>query len=254
MEIGKRSKLSLSQFLSLFSGDDLYLIFGKYGIDYYRDSQIEISQSLMQANGDMIGELMNEVVCTKGDLRSKVSPKYRFDERWEELEKCLILDGYRVSERKIINIEPTIEGYAPLEDDLDRELKESYLSESGNVIKHINLSAQSFLKTEPDFNACLSHSRVALETLIRSIALSKGMERMEGAKAWGRSLGYLSEVDFINKKDESAISSIYTLISDGAHVPLGFTEQEYVRFGRNLVISMCYYIVKLFRGNNMPNN
>ena len=42
---------------------------------------------------------------------------------------------------------------------------------------------------------------------------------------------------------------IYTFISKGAHRPLGFTDEEFVRFGINLAISACYFLVKILNGD-----
>ena len=129
------------------------------------------------------------------------------------------------------------------------ELRNSYLSSSDDVIRHIKLSAESFRKSSPDYNACLSHSRIALETIVRSIAKDKGLEINEPNKAWEKSLSHLKDKKFITNKEEEAIASTYTFISDGAHVPVGFTEEEFVRFGRNLAMSVCYFIIKKFNGS-----
>jgi hypothetical protein len=165
----------------------------------------------------------------------------------------LLLDGYRIEGTIIGSIEPSIEANSPVEDDLTYELQLATLNESEEIINHISLSAQSFLKSEPDYNGCLSHARIALETLVRSAAKNKGFqlnENEESRKAWGASLGHLNSIGFLTKTQEQAISSVYTLVSKGSHVPLGLTEEEYTRFGRNLITSICYFISKLLTGSN----
>lgn len=62
--------------------------------------------------------VLAEVVVTKGDLRARVNPKYRFDERMHDLTQCLLLDGYIVEDTKLVQVDPSIADAAPLEDDL----------------------------------------------------------------------------------------------------------------------------------------
>jgi len=248
MIVTKRTQLSLSQFLGLFEQDVVHVLLEKHGMSTYGYSQIEISESLSDTDKNSIESLIDEVVSTSGDLRNRVSPRYRFDERWKDFEKCLLLDGFKIEEKTILRLEPIIESTHAVEDDLTNELKSSNLDSSSDVIRSIKLSAESFRKSSPDFNACLSHSRIALETLVRSIAENKGLEINEPNKAWGKSLSHLKKTNFIANKEEGAIASTYTFISDGSHVPVGFTEEEFVRFGRNLAMSVCYFIIKKFNG------
>ena len=130
-------------------------------------------------------------------------------------------------------------------DDLTKEISASSLPKAEKIIEHINRSAQLFLKSQPDYNGCLTNARIALETLIRDIAESKEFKITSENKAWGSSLAHLRTINFLNEKEEKTIASIYGFVSDGAHIPLGFTEEEYARFGRNLVTSICYFIAKL---------
>ncbi len=248
MIVTKRTKLSLCQFLDLFEQDVVHILLEKHGITPWGYSQTEISGVLSEADHDSIESLIDELIRTNGDLRNRVSPRYRFDERWNDFLKCLLLDGFKVEEKTILRLEPVIESTEAVEDDLTNELDSSSLGSSSEVIRHIKLSAESFKKASPDFNGCLSHSRIALETLVRAIAKDRGSEINESSKAWGKSLSYLQSIGFITNKEEGAIASTYTFISDGAHVPVGFTEEEFSRFGRNLAMSVCYFIIKKFNG------
>jgi len=90
---------------------------------------------------------------------------------------------------------------------------------------------------------------VALETIVRTIALKHNLEIDQDSKAWGRSLSHIKSVGFIENKEEAAIASTYTFISDGVHIPVGFTEEEFARFGRNLAMVVCYFIIKKFNGS-----
>jgi hypothetical protein len=249
MNVSKRTKLSLSQFLDLFNTSLVETLLEKHNIscrNHYKGN----SQTILKADTDSIAGLFDEIVNTNGCLKYEISPKYLFDERWNDLKSCLLLDGFRVENSKISSIEPIIEGNRPIEDDLTKEIQSSILAESQAVIIQINLSAQDFLKSVPDYNGCLSHARIALETLIRGVAKSRGYQNNNENKAWGESLSFLKTDGFLTKKQEETIASVYTFVSDGSHIPIGFTEKEYARFGRNLVTSICYFISKLLTGTH----
>ncbi len=251
MVLTKRTKYSLAQFLDLFDAAVGRTLLEKYDMSWgwaggY--NQVAVSDTLLRADNAKLGRLVEEIVATDGDLRNRISSRYRFDERWRDLTKCLLLDGYRVEKSSITRIEPFLEGAEPIEDDLTKELHISSLASREEIKKQIDESAGDFKKAGPDYNGCLSHSRIALETLVRKIAEDSGFLVTDEKKAWGSSLCYLREKDLINTKEEQTLSSVYTFISDGSHVPLGFTEEEYVRFGRNIATYMCYFVIKLFNG------
>jgi len=248
MILTKRTTLSLCQFLDLFSQDVIHILFEKHNIRTRGYSQLEISWALPKADKIAVEALIDEIVATNGDLRNRVSPRYRFDERWEDFCKCMLLDGFKIKEKEVLRLEPVIEVIHPLEDDLTKEIELSSLASSDKIIQHIKLSAESFRKSTPDFNACLSHARIALETIVRDIACSHAFEITQDSKAWGKSLSHIKTVDFVTNKEEHAISSVYTFVSEGAHIPVGFTEEEFVRFGRNLAMAVCYFIIKKFNG------
>lgn len=255
MVLTKRTKCSLAQFMDMFNASVVVTLLDKYDISSGWGSvsdQTGLTHALSHADSDKLGRLLEEIAATYRYLRNSYSPKGPFDERWKDLTKCLLLDGYHLEEGSIARIEPFLEGTEPIEDDLTEELERSGLAARGEVKKQIADSANDFKAVSPDYNGGLSHARIALETLIRDIAKNKGLIITEANEknAWGLSLRHLQEEDFINKKQENALASVYTLISPGSHVPIGFTEEEYVRFGRNLAISMCYFAIKLFNGKN----
>ena len=250
MVLTKRTKHSLAQFLELFEAAVGSTLLSKYDIPlgWGGYDQTMLSHVLLNADNVKLGGLLGEIVATNRYLKNRVSPRYMFDERWQDLTKCLLLDGYRIVNNSITRIEPFLEGAEPLEDDLTKELHISDLSSREEILEQIDDSTNDFKKAPLDYNGCLTHVRIALETLVRNIAKDKGFHVTDEGKAWGSSLEYLKNQGLLNKKGEEALSSAYTFISPGSHVPLGFTEEEYVRFGRNLAISMCYLVIKLFNG------
>ncbi|MBV5277576.1 MAG: hypothetical protein J0647_00745 [Campylobacteraceae bacterium] len=239
MVLSNRTKISLIQFLGLFELSDTNLMFEKYSMDDNCTNIDDIKKSIMTSS--TLDNLLSEIISTKQELRSKISPKYRFDERWDDFAKCLFLDGYKIVGAKLVTLEPTIDGVLALEDDLTNEIKNSTLYKQVEIIKLIEDSANSFKKS--DFNGCLSNARIAIETMVRAISEDK----FSFQDIWGRSLSKLKTENFITKDEENAISATYTFVSNGSHGPLGFTDEEYARYGRNLIMGVCYYMIKKYK-------
>jgi hypothetical protein len=108
-------------------------------------------------------------------LRNEVSPKYLYDERWTDLLRCLLLDGYHVtgdysSGYAVGALDPTIEAVRPLDDDLSAQLSRSNLRDRLEIIRLMKNSADDFCKQPQDFNGSLTSARVSLETLAKNIA------------------------------------------------------------------------------------
>lgn len=242
MTLSKRTKISLAQLLHLFNCSLIGVLFEKYDINGDYQNLEEIKDTLLNEN---ITTLIYEIVETKHSYRNNITPKYTFDERWTDFEKCLSLDGYKIDDKKIISIEPRTEGVQPIEDDLTREMLKSSLVQKNEIIKLINESAEAFKRSPSDYNQCLSKVRISLETLVKNITIILTGNDL----GWGSSLSALKKFGFIEQKEEDALSSTYTYASDGSHIPLGFTEEEYARFSRNLTLSTCYYVIKKFNSN-----
>lgn len=238
MIISLRTKISLSQVLDLFEYNLNNLLLEKHSLEHDCSNISDIKDALAERN---LKSLVEEIVSTQRALRSRVTPKYKFDERWEDLKKCLLLDGYKIAENNsLISLEPTIDGVIAMEDELTIELRKSSLSKKENIITLLLESANAFKNVTPDYNQCLSKARIALETIVRN----KVEDEDQLIEGWGRSLNILKGKGFFTNQEEQAVSSTYTYVSDGSHIPLGFTEEEYSRYGRNLLMSVCYYIIK----------
>jgi hypothetical protein len=257
MKLSHRSKLSLVQFLALFSRDALSLLLSKYGLSIdeleYASVAEAVSESVLAATDPQIRALLDEAGRTKSSMRSQVSPKYRFDERWQDLLLCLELDGY-VEETddygretgRLLHIEPVIEGAETPEDDLARELRRSGLPETEAILGLLDKSASAF--RSGDFNGCLNNARVVVQTLAASIAqarLSSHSGNFDATK-WGQVASYLRSSGLITDQQEKGLAGVFGFVSPGSHTPLGFTDQEFARLGRSLVVSMCYFLVKQF--------
>lgn len=171
-------------------------------------------------------------------------PATTFNERWRDFEKCLFLDGYKIETQddktEIIPIEPQIDGFIAFEDELTKAINMSNLSQKDAINRCIEESAEAF--KQDNFTNCLCNARIALETLIKTIA----KEKYNADNTWGGALKTLKENDFLSEKEEKFMATTHTLIGDGAHKPLGFDDNEYARFGRNQTIAQCYYIIKKY--------
>ncbi len=197
--------------------------------------------------------LLGEIVRTHGGLRYGVSPRYRFDERWSDLVRCLELDGYRVDWESctIWPLDPTIAAAIPVEDDLSAELKKSGLSEATEVMRLMDRSVEAFRQSSPDYNGALSNARVALETLARGIA--KSLQRKHPGSfdetRWGQILTYLRVSGFLTEEEERGLAGVYGFVSPGTHKPIGLSQEEMVRFGRSLAASMAYLLIRRHNAN-----
>lgn len=203
-------------------------------------------QVIRGATQEQLHSLLGEIARTRGDLRNQVTPRYRFDERWEDLQLCLRLDGYIVNQNGVVPVDPTIEGVAVVEDDLSHELRRSGLQEAEDIIRTMENSAEAFRRNPPDYNACLANARVALQTLATAIARARG-QRHPGnfdETRWGEVLAYLRASGLITADEEAGLAGVFRFVSPGAHRPVGLSEQEVARLGRSQVASMCYFLIK----------
>lgn len=247
-----RTKISASQFLRLQTQETVNTLILKNGFAIPPSglASYEIESVMLGATEPQLASLLDEILRTQGNLRCEVSPRYRYDERFEDLKKCLLLDGLKVEGKSIVAVEPTLDGAAPVEDDLARELKSSTLPNGEDIVRVLNNSAESFRKSPPDYNGCLTNARVALQTLATNIA--KRHQETHGGSfdetKWGEVIKYLRTSLLINSQEEKGLTGVFTFISPGAHSPVGLDESEMTRLGRSLAVSMCYFLVKRYNG------
>ena len=253
--ISKHSKISLSQFLNLFDHNNLKFLLNKhFPMDNYfspDDSfpgQGLIKSSFSNVTIENIMNLLDEIIRTENDLRNLVTPRYRFDERWKDLIHCLYLDGFKIENKQLIALDPSIDGKEAVEDDLTREIKKSDLQQKEEVLRLLNNSTEDFKKSPPDYNGCLSNARIAFQYLSTTIANSPKLSHPKNfdTTKWGQVLNYLRVSSFITVKEEEGLSGVYSFISPGTHLPVGFDEEEFTRLGRSLAVSMCYFLIKSY--------
>jgi len=251
-----RSLASLAQVLELFDAQFAVVLFEKHGLRLSIEGGVVLlaTHTALRSQRDSPGvfALLDEIVRTSGDLRNRVTPRYRFDERYEDLSRCLLLDGYKIEGRKLVPLDPSISDTPPIEDDLTKALAATDLDANQVIAGKLTDSAQAFRRAPPDYNACMNNARVALESLAREIArrLSSTDPQPYDSTKWGSIVGFLRAQQFLSVEEEQGLAGVYRFLSPGSHRPLGLTEAEASRLGRSLALSMCWYLVRRYSANS----
>jgi len=250
--IGSRTRYSLAQFLELYNADFVEALVNKHGISIslaYGWLLTDLVNSLHHASNEKLLSLLYEIARTSRDLSARITPKYRYSERFSDLRLCLQLDGYIIVEAALVQTDPSISDAPPIDDDLIRELQASGLPDAEEVERKINDSSKLFRATPQNFNGCLNDIRVALETLARAIAAKQQSVSTPSydKNKWGAVLNFLRSVDFITQEEERGLAGIYGFVSPGSHRPLGISEEHMARLGRSLALSMCWFLVKTYQ-------
>lgn len=236
-----RTKISLFQFLRMLKVLYINEFFAKYDIAKISNKN-EITKIIEQADNNKIIELIREIISTNSSLNNKDYLENfndswgGFEQRFKDLERCFLLDGYKIDRGELIQIEPNIEGVIAFEDELTNLLRS--LSSTEEIINCIKNSANHFKLN--NLNDCLAQARLALETLVREIVSEKFGEE----KDWQGAISVLEKHKFLNEKEGWLIKNTYGFISEACHQAL--KNEEYARFGRNLAMSMCYYLIKKY--------
>ncbi|MHB1247553.1 MAG: hypothetical protein ACYCZH_14000 [Sulfuriferula sp.] len=247
--IGSRSRYSLAQFLELQETSFVIVLLSKHSARISVENGqllMALVNNLRSQADETVLSVLDEITRTNGDLRARVNPKYRYDERLADLSRCLQLDGYLISDKQLIQTDPSISDAPPLDDDLTQELQTSGLPKATEVIRKINDSSESFRASTPNYNACLNDIRVALETLAGSIAharKSASSSTYDPAK-WGSIIGFLKAIGFVTQEEERGLAGVYGFVSPGSHRPLGLSEEKMARLGRSLALGMCWFLIK----------
>jgi len=247
--LSKRTRLSVCQLLGAIEADFVHMLLVKHDFparDKYHAQEL-LKQGL-QGTPDHLQGLLDEIVRTRADLRAhRWGNTEHFDERWEDLARCLSLQGYRLDDGTLIAVDPTIEGTVQIEDDLVSELKRSRLNECQPVLLALEKSADDFRRIPADYNGCLTNARVALQTLAIGIAKARQVRHPGNfnEESWGEVMAYLRSSGLLTEREEKGICGVFGFVSEGAHRYLGVNEEEMARLGRNLAAAMCYFLIKV---------
>lgn len=172
--IGRRTRYSLAQLLEQQDPAIVEALLAKHeGRPSLNHGTVmyDLLNAIHDLTDYQVLAVLAEVVATAGDLRTRISPKYRFDERMHDLTQCLALDGYKANDKRLCQTDPSITDAAPIDDDLIEALQGGGMAHGTEIIQKINDSAQAFRASPPDHNAALVNARVALETLAGDVAI-----------------------------------------------------------------------------------
>lgn len=247
--IGHRTRLSLCQFLELQDAALCEVILAKAGIacDLHQQLLLRCLQGAVDsADQHALQIVLDELVRTASDLRARVSPKYRFEERWADLKQCLKLDGYIVDGIQIRATDPSMGDAEPVDDDLLQGLAQCPAPRAGDIIRKINESSDAFRATPPNYNACLNDARVALETLAADIAdsLDAPPASQYDPSKWGSVITHLRNCGLITLEEERGLAGVYGFVSPGSHRPIGVSDEQMARLGRSLALNMCWFLLQ----------
>jgi hypothetical protein len=260
--IGERTRISLAQYLALQGNESLDLLFRKQGLraewETWRDHagsgsvRAALVNLLSDLAPDRLLAVLEEIASTEADMREWAGGSWgdglqAYSSRWRDLRKCLALDGYEIGEGHVRAVEPELPGAAGMEDALTAEVHRSGLPSANGILALVEQSANAFLQSPPNYNACLSNARAAVQTLATEIAQAR-QAKVGGAfqaDKWGQVLEYLRTSGLIAKTHEDLVSAVYTFISPGAHTPIALSQEEMVRLGRGMAVSIGYFLVKL---------
>jgi len=96
--ISDKSRYSLAQFLNLQKPDLALMLLMKHeAAKSIEDDLSGLGRACLEMDESRLIELIEEIAATSGDLRDRVTPRYRFDQRYDELQRCLDADGIQIN-------------------------------------------------------------------------------------------------------------------------------------------------------------
>ncbi|MCK4786832.1 MAG: hypothetical protein KAV87_23940 [Desulfobacteraceae bacterium] len=244
-----QTRASLVQLLQALSREAVFLLMLKHlDCELRSISAHNLLEAVSAAEPDQLAGLLVELVGGKTAIRNDAPTKYVFDGRLEDLASRLRADGYEVIEDALSRLMPAAEPVAQISDSLEKALATSALDHDGNVRKMLKESHQDLSGTPPDLNGATSKARISLETVARRAASLIATSRNTNAPkdTWGPALSFLRAQGVIEPQEEDALARIYTLISPGAHVPKGLSDEQWALLSRTFAVSGAYFLLQRF--------
>jgi hypothetical protein len=200
---------------------------------------------------EAVGALIAELVTEQNQLRHNAPTRHVFDRRVQDLQRWLFHDGWETNnEGRLVAVAAAVEETTGVRDDIFEELTASALDGDHALERALSEAAEAFRSEPPDFNESTTKVRIALETVVRraapAIAARRGLPAPQDT--WGATLGFLRlSAQILTLQEEQALASMYTLISPGAHRPIGLTEEEWARLARTFALSATYFLLRKYR-------
>jgi hypothetical protein len=249
MPLSRQSLSSVAEVLGALSSDSAGLLLYKHlGIHLVNVEPGALGRlrALEAADPDDVWNLVSELARESAAIRASAPTKYVFDGCWREVQRWLLHDGWKVESGELARLAPGAEEATGIRDALIDTLASSSFDGDEDIRASIRKAANAFIQEPPDYNASITHVRIALETTARRAATARA--RAGGAPypsdSWGSALAYLRTEGILESSEEEILARVYTFISPGAHVPKGITQEEWARLARTFGLGACFFILK----------
>lgn len=244
-----QTRATLVQLLDAISPEAVHLLLIKHlDTEVWPISTHRLLDALSEASADALAGLLVELLSDQTSIRTNAPTKYVYDGRLKDLSRRLRADGYDVLEDVLVRLLPAAEPVAQISDHLDTALAHSGIDSDKTIRQLLQESFRSISASPPDFNGATTKARIALETISRrtatSIAKTRGQKPPEDK--WGPSLSALRRHGVITELEEEALAKVYSLISPGAHVPKGLTDEQWALLSRTFAVSGAYFLLRQY--------
>lgn len=247
--LSNQTAAGLVQLLSALSQDAVRLLLIKHlNADPSPFTTTTLLYIVRSAPSDGMAGLLAELLGGGTAVRSDAPVKYVFDGRLRDFRARLRADGFDVLEDALIRLVPGAEPTARISDELENALATGVVDADGAIRRLLRESYGSLSATPPDFNDATTKARIALESIARRAAAAIAARSAQPAPAdtWGSALHYLRVGGLMSREEEEALAKVYTLISPGAHVPKGLTDEQWALLARTFAVSGAYFLVRQF--------
>ena len=242
-----RTRAAVVQLLQSLSPDAVQLLVLKH-LDQHRSrfTTDDLLDLLHYASPESIAGLLTELIGGRTAIRTDAPTKYVFDGRLDDLKGNLRADGFEVIEDALTRLVPAAEPVNRIEDSLQQTLQGTTLDSDGEIRRVLRESFASMSASPPDYNDSTTKARIALETVARRAAwlVASARNLTPPADKWGTAITFLRQAQVIVQAEEEALAKVYTLISPGAHVPKGLTDEQWALLARAFALSGAYFLTQ----------
>lgn len=240
-----RLRANLVQLLQAISPESVRLLLLKHlDRDLWPINIDDLLEIAAAAEPAAMTGLLVELLSGNTAVRAEAPIKHVFDSRLANFGANLRADGYEVIEDALVRLLPGAEPTAQISDSLEQSLAGSDLDSDGEIQRLLRESHESMGATPPDFNDATTKARIALETIARRSTARIASNRTKTAPEdnWGNALTFLRNESVITQAAEEALAKVYTLISEGAHVPRGLTDEQWALLAQTFAVSGAYFL------------
>lgn len=240
-----QTRATLVQVLLAVSSDAVRLLLLKhFDRDLWPITTHDLLELASAAGPEQMAGLLVELLTGNTAVRADAPTKYVFDGRLVDLRARLRTDGFDVLEDALVRLIPGAEPAAKIADRLEQVLTGSDLDADGDVRRLLSESYESIAGTPPDFNGSTTKARIALETIARRAAalIAPRRGKQPPDDSWGAAIAFLRSEGVLTLPEEEALAKVYTLISPGAHVPKGLTDEQWALLARTFAVSGAYFL------------